>query len=147
MKKFTDTIIESTIKWLIPAIFGFLGLLIGSIYSDLIPILLPTIIQQLPKPVLLKLLTVAIILFFLLFIVASAIYLHFNRKLKPKFGVLWDKNGEPYCSIHEKPLTRHKVKLKEDKVETGLNCAECGNLPLINDEGERLTLPEAKKLL
>jgi hypothetical protein len=147
MSKFIDTIIESTTKWLIPAIFGFLGLLIGSIYSDIIPVLLPAIIQQVPTPVLLKLLTVAIILFFLMFLVSLTLYLQSRKRLKPKFGVLWDKNKEAYCTIHEKLLTRHKVELN-GRIETALDCAACNKtIPIINDEGKRLTLSEAKKLL
>jgi hypothetical protein len=70
-----------------------------------------------------------------------------HEKLKPQFGVLWDKRGEPYCPIHEKPLIRHKVKLG-GKIETGLNCTECGKtIPLMNDAGKRLKLSEAKRLL
>jgi len=71
-----------------------------------------------------------------------------RKKLSPNFGVVWDKNNEPYCPIHEKPFARHKTKINENMV-TGLDCAKCNNksYPLITDEGKRITLVEAKKLL
>jgi hypothetical protein len=82
-----------------------------------------------------------------LVILASYIYLCFmlHKNLKPKFGVLWDKNNEPYCPIHEKPLARHRVKLN-NKSETGLNCSKCSQTyELVTDDGKRITVPEARK--
>ena len=68
-------------------------------------------------------------------------------KLRPKFGVLWDRNKEPYCPICENPLARYKVRLS-GKTETGFNCANCDKrFSLITDEGKRITVIEAKKLL
>lgn len=87
----------------------------------------------------------------LLYLVLLASYvflcLKIRKNLKPRFGALWDKNKEPYCPTHEKPLTRHKVKLG-GKIESGLDCTKCNKtIQLINDEGKRLTLSEAKRLL
>jgi len=88
----------------------------------------------------------AILLYLIL--LASYVLLCFRirKNLKPRFGVLWDKNKEPYCPIHEKPFTRYQVKL--EKIETGLRCNKCDKtVKLINNEGKRITLVEAKKLL
>ena len=84
-----------------------------------------------------------------LVLLAAYIFLCFKirKKFKPKFGVFWDKNKEPYCPIHEKPLPRHKVRLR-GKIVTGVGCVKCGkNLHLITDDGKRLSLEEAKKKL
>lgn len=90
----------------------------------------------------------AILLSALLLVASFVIYFHLKIKLIPKFGVLWDKkHGEPYCPVHEKPLARHKTKIGDDPA-TGLDCRKCNeSYPLMTDEGKRLTLPEAKKLL
>jgi hypothetical protein len=145
--KITESIKESTTKYLLSAILGVLVLLIGSIYSDLIPIILPSIIQQLPKTVLLKMLTLAITLFVLSLGLSWVIYIHFKTKFIPKFGVVWDKNGDPYCPVCEKPLAKHTVKI-DGKIEAALHCVKCDrSLALITDEGNRISLIEAKKLL
>ncbi len=145
--KITESIKESTTKYLLSIILGVLGLLIGSIYSDLIPIILPSIIQQLPKTVLLKMLTLAIILFVLSLALSWVTYIHLKTKFISKFGVVWDKNKEPYCPACEKPFAKYEANLG-GKIQAGLYCAKCNKtLPLITDEGKRLTLIEAKKLL
>jgi len=74
--------------------------------------------------------------------------LKIRKNLRPKFGVLWDKNKEPYCPIHEKSLSRHRTK-RNGKTVAGLNCPKCNNqsFPMITDDGETLTLEEAKKQL
>ena len=92
--------------------------------------------------------TATVILLYLV-LLASYVFLclKIRKDLKPRFGALWDKNKEPYCPIHEKPLTRHKVRLG-GTIASGLNCTKCSNtIMLIDDEGKRLTLPEAKILL
>ena len=83
-----------------------------------------------------------------LILLASYVYLCFRirKNLKPHFGVLWDKNKEPYCPIHKKPLARYKVKL--ESVETGVKCTECNeNYQLMTDAGKRISLVKAKELL
>jgi len=110
--------------------------------------LVPTNLQPLNAKIpMLTIATTAILLYLML--LASYILLCFKirKNLKPKFGVLWDKNNEPYCPIHEKSLTRHTVQLN-GKIEAGLDCTKCNkSVPLITDEGKRITLTEAKKLL
>ena len=145
--KITTPIKESAIKWLLSAIFGILGLLVGSIYSDLIPIILPRISQELPKVTLLKFLTLAIILVVLSWVLSYIIYIYSKTKLIPKFGVVWDKNKEPYCPNCEKPLAKHPAKF-EGNVITGVDCVKCKkSFILMTDDGRRITLIEAQKLL
>jgi hypothetical protein len=91
--------------------------------------------------------TMAITLYLVL--VASYVVLCFkiHKKLYPKFGVLWDKNKEPYCPIHEKPLSRHKTSIG-GKTIVRLHCVKCKEtLPLMADDTTTLTLEEVKKLL
>ncbi len=84
-----------------------------------------------------------------LIVVASYALLCFKirKNVKPKFGVKWDKNKEPYCPTCDKPLARHPAKL-ENAVITGIDCIKCNkSLILMTDDGKRITLIEAKKLM
>ena len=84
-----------------------------------------------------------------LVLLASYVFLcmKMRKNFRPRFGLLWDKDKEPYCPIHEKPLTRHKVQIN-GKIEAGLHCIKCNkSIPPITDTGARLTLSEAKALL
>jgi hypothetical protein len=86
----------------------------------------------------------AISFYLILLLFYILLCLKIRKNLRPKFGVLWDRNKEPYCPIHEKPLSRHKVGMN-DKIVAGLNCPECKqSFQIITDSGERLTLEEAK---
>jgi len=88
----------------------------------------------------------AILLYLVLF--AFYIYLCFklHKNLKPKFGVLWDENKEPYCPICKNPLGRHTTK-RGGSAATGLKCVKCKESLLLVDKGKKITLEEAKKLL
>ncbi len=108
---------------------------------------IPKILTLCGKIPILTIVSTAILLYLIL--LASYVFLCFKirKNLKPRFGVLWDENKEPYCPTHEKLLTRHKVKLG-GKIESGLDCIKCNKtIPIITDEGKRLSLSEAKKLL
>jgi uncharacterized protein YbaR (Trm112 family) len=86
-------------------------------------------------------------LYLVLLVSYISLYLNVHKKLKPKLGVLWDKDKEPYCPIHEKPLARHKTK-QNGQIVTSLDCKKCNQTyPLITDDCSRLTLEDAKKLL
>ena len=138
-----------SIKQILFPLSGAYGMLILSIYYDLVPIIFPKIVQKLPPILLMKFLLSAIALSVLMFVVSLFIYLHLKIKLVSKFGVLWDKNKEPYCPVHRIPFARHKTKIG-DSPGTGFNCAKCPPnhpYPLITDECKRLTIIEAKKLL
>jgi hypothetical protein len=66
---------------------------------------------------------------------------------KLKFGIYWDKNKEPYCPIHEKPLARRQVKIDE-QLKTGLTCYACKHdYWIIQDHGTVIYLGEAKELI
>jgi hypothetical protein len=145
--KITETIKENTIQLILSGLFAILGFLIGSIYSEAFQTILPTVLQEMSKTLILKMLLVAIIICVLLIALSFAIYFHFKTKLIPKFGVVWDKNKEPYCPTCEKPLAKHLAKF-EDNIIAGIDCVKCKkSFTLLTDEGGRITLIEAKQLL
>lgn len=143
-----EYIMKLTITKILLPLLGVYGILLLSIYYDLVPILLPVVVQEFPTKLLLKFLIAAIGLCILLFFLSFSIYFILKTKLVPKFGVLWDKKEqEPYCPVHKNPLARHKTKIGNE-IATGLDCRECDkSYPLIDDNGKTLTLIEAKKLL
>ena len=147
--KITDIIKEHSTKLILSAIFGVLGILIGSLYSQVIPILLPIIIQELPKPVLLKMLTAAILLFLLSTLAALFIYSHYRPKLVPKFGLLWDKNKEPYCPACRNPLSQYlKCQFSDEGTsEKVFWCVKCDKYIYLTYNGDVIELDEAKKML
>lgn len=127
-------------------ILEIIGITIGAIASAIViwvgyPI--QGYLEQLPVHLLTRIMVLLLIWSILL--LAYVIYLKRKHRLTPKIGVLWDKNKEPYCPIHEKPLSRHKVK-SSGKIVTGLDCRKCKESHhLMTDDGKLLSLEEAKK--
>jgi hypothetical protein len=145
--KLIDTIKESGTKLLLSAIFGVLGILIGSLYSDVIPIVLPIVIQELPKTVLLKMLSVAILLFSLSILASLFIYFQYKPKLITKFGVLWDKNKEAYCPSCQTPLSEGTHFNSAADNYYYFKCFKC-KIPIrLKHNGKNILLDEAQKLL
>ncbi|MFQ5714169.1 MAG: hypothetical protein ACE5GU_09065 [Candidatus Scalinduaceae bacterium] len=67
-----------------------------------------------------------------------------NINLKPKFGVLWDENKEPYCPACKTLLSQS---VSEFFKNVQLECIKCEeSLSLINNDKE-ISLEEAKSLL
>jgi hypothetical protein len=143
--KIIDTIKESTITLLLSAIFGLLGILIGSLYSEIIPIVLPIIIQELPKSVLLKMLTTAILLFFLSIAAAFAIYLKYKPRFIPKCGVLWDKKKEAYCPACEIILSEYWE--QESPPFYGFRCKKCGADIRLMHQGKSISMSDVQKMI
>lgn len=141
--KIIDTIKESATKYTLSAIFGILILLIGAIYQDLLPILYPEVIQNLPKEVFLKITTLAILLFVLSSVLSLFYYLKSRTKLIPKCGILWDKNKEPYCTACEKPLSEYYF----SDPYYGFRCIQCDKDIRLMHDTKPISLPEAQKLL
>jgi hypothetical protein len=152
--KIIEKITESTIIYLLSGILGLLGLLIGSIYSDIIPIILPSIIQQLPKVMLLKLLTVAIVLFVLSSALSLVLYLRFRSKLFPRFGILWDKKTEPHCPSCKNHLSNYGTYLEPGNYKgiasgkyLGFYCIQCKENIYPVFDGANISLDKAREFI
>ena len=94
--KIIENIQTNMIKYIISLILGVLTYLLLSVYADLLPNILP-MLQGLPNTTIAKICIVAIILFVLSLVMTIVVYLQHRPTFKPKFGILWDKNKEPYC--------------------------------------------------
>jgi amino acid transporter len=141
---------EATTIQIVSALFGFLILLFGSIYSDVLPIILPIVIQELPKTVLLKIASLATILFLLSAVLSLVFYLKLKNKLHSRFGVKWDKEKQAYCPTCESLLTRYSA-YKNDSGKIlyfYFQCLECkSSVYLKDDSANHLTLQDAQKQL
>jgi hypothetical protein len=79
---------------------------------------------------------------------------HTGRELKSSFGVFWDSSLNPLCPVCKTPLTLSRDKLIY-RIDGGVplplpepHCLKCGKvISLHDDEGNYLTLSEAKKRL
>jgi hypothetical protein len=144
--KFTETITSTTITLLLTSLSGLFGILLGSIYSEIVPIILPTLTQQLPITVLLKILSVAIILFFLSVVLTIFVYLNYKPKYKARFGILWDKDKQAYCPSCKTLLSNYQPFVHSSvKTSYMYNCIKCDRMIPINDKGMPITLEDAIK--
>lgn len=138
-----DTLKESAIKQLISSIFGVLILLIGSLYLDIIPKIFQYLIPNVSKEAILKIGTLAILLFFLSTALSIILYCKLKNKLKPNFGVLWDKNKNAFC-----PACKIHISSYDKKIPPSFFCCNCDkSLPLVTKTGKSITLEKAIELL
>jgi hypothetical protein len=66
-----------------------------------------------------------------------------NRRFKLMGGYLWDREGNPYCTVHRTPLVRWK-----DSGHMYETCPKCGGHPaaFANDAGKEIVREEAVKM-
>jgi hypothetical protein len=149
LMKIIEKIKEVTTIQIISSLSGVLILLIWSIYQDVLPLILPTIIQQLPKIVLLKGLIIISAFILLLVALSLSLYLKLKTKLTPKFGIFWDKNKEPYCPACEKPLSQYGPYNipNTNKIVYSFRCVKCDKHISLTYNGNYIKLEDAKKLL
>ncbi len=145
--KIIDTIKESTTKHILSAIFLVLGILIGSLFSETIPTLLPIIVQESSKSALLKMLSLAILLFFLSIAWSFIVYFEYRAKLTPKCGVLWDKNKEAHCPACDNLLSEYYVIQTSSIRHYKFKCIQCNKEIFLMYNGDPISLFEAQKLL
>ena len=95
--------------------------------------------------------TILIVLFWLSILsVAWLIYLLNKIKLKPRFGLYWDKENNPYCPSCKSLLSNYYEDSLYSKIDPHFICIKCGsNKPIhIRDEnGNRMHLYQAVYLL
>ncbi len=146
--KIKDNILSEAIKQLVSAISGVLILLIYSLYSDLIPIIAQKVIPNVSKQVLLKITTLATVLFILSAVLSFVFYLKLKIKLIPKFGVLWDKNKETYCTACQVPLSRYTEDISPSgKKSYFFRCVKCDKVLYLVDDGIPIRIQDARKRL
>jgi len=136
---------EHITKILLSGIFGILGVFLGSMYHDLPQTYLQTILEPIPKQLLLKLLLAATIIIFFLVALSFFFYTKSKTKLTPKFGVFWDKNKEAYCPSCEKLLSEYSEHHSPAICE--FRCIKCSTSIRLMNMGNFISLSEAQELL
>lgn len=117
----------------------------GAIYFEVLPIILPSLIEQLPKTLLLKILSVLSVAILLLILVSIALYLKLRKKLISQFGILWDKNKEPYCPACEIILSEYHEQNAPPIYE--FRCIKCNAHIRLMNFGKSISLSDAQKFL
>ena len=117
----------------------------GSLYSDIIPKISQYLIPNASKEVLLKITTLATILFALSVALSLVIYLKYRKKLIPKLGVLWDKNKEAYCPACEIVLSEYQE--QDDPPIYEFTCVKCNAHIRLMNFGKSISLSDAQKFL
>ena len=142
--KLIETITNTTITLILSALSGLFGILLGAIYSEVVPIILPTLTQKLPITVLLRIFVVVLILLALSIALSIFIYLKYRPKYKARFGALWDGNKEPYCPSCKTYLSGYTENPPDGYY---FWCHTHKDYVFIHNNGVPIPLLEAQKLL
>lgn len=122
-----------------------LTLLVGTIFWQVIPLLLSPLWTRLSTPALQRILGLSLLS--VLALLAYVVFLHrkLKGKLRIRFGLYWDRNANPLCPACQSPLTGYTI---TDVGAAFLACVKCNQrIALRRDNGESLTLPDARELL
>ncbi|HWN11993.1 MAG TPA: hypothetical protein VNO50_22380 [Pyrinomonadaceae bacterium] len=138
-------IVEATASELTKKAIALLLPLLSTLVLALVPPLRDRILPVLPKPLLAVLLGLTLSLnlalgFYIL-------YLSNGRKLKPRFGVVWNRSLTPFCPVHKEIALANWGNLGTHEPQ-GYICPEGPHvIPLQDDEGNYLKPADARKLL
>lgn len=128
----------------VKGLFAASLLLLGVIWAALPTEVWNTVSNATPK----RVLWAALGLFVIIVILESAYVLNLKRKykLKPRFGVLWDRALTPYCPVHKHIALSNWG--NPSRGPHGYICPEGEHvIPLQDDEGNYLKPLDAKKRL
>ena len=108
LKIIKEEALKNVTKYSVMAILGMIGYLILNILEVLNP-LWDKLIPELQNKTLVNLLGLSIIVIFIMSIYLAWLLFHKSsnkstNELKPKFGVYWDKEGNPFCPNCKKLL-------------------------------------------
>lgn len=121
--------------------------LISALILAVVPQVRDRILPVLPKPVLAVLLGLSLSLNLALFFYVLHLSRIVSRKLKPRFGVNWDRELTPYCPVH-KEIALAVWGNAGKRGPHGYVCPEGQHvIPLQDDERNYLTPEDAKKRL
>jgi hypothetical protein len=141
------TIKEHMVQNILSMILGVLSYLILSVYTEVIPSILP-MLQGLPNTTILKIGIAAIILFALSVVLSIVIYLKYKPKFTTKFGVSWGKDKEAYCPSCQVPLSDYREQKRESGITSYIfHCFKCDKIIPLTHNGSPLKLDEARKML
>lgn len=124
MKDLKTKAIESSVTSIVSLIVGAIGASILWLFSD-IPSAILSIFSTLSNKVLIKL---SIGLFAVCLLEAVWIYSR-RTKLKPCFGILWDKGSNPYCPSCKKSLVNYGTYADASGFyDRGFQCLACNKM-------------------
>lgn len=135
----TTELTKKIVLLLLPLMSGIVLAIVPQVRDRILPVL--------PKPVLAVLLGLSLSLNLALFFYVIHLSRIVNQKLKPRFGVNWDRELTPYCPAHKDIALAAWGNLGE-KWPHGYICPEGPHvIPLQDDARNYLTPADARKLL
>jgi DNA-binding transcriptional ArsR family regulator len=140
-----DGIKEKVQEHLIKSVLALIGLLVGVIWAAIPSERWQQVSAATPKRVLWS----ALGLLALGCLLETAYIAHLRRKskLKPRFGVLWNRSLTPYCPVHKEIALANWGNLATHGAH-GYICPQGPHvIPLQDDEGNYLKPSDARKLL
>jgi|GEM_PF-2765952 len=140
-------VVETVTTELTKKAVALLLLLLLTLVVVLVPQVRDRILPGLSKPLLAVLLGLSLSLNIAFFL--YALHLRDRRKLKPRFGVLWDRELTAYCPACSKTVSymRQPDALPFSNA-WGFQCVQCGSfIPLNDDDGRSIEIADAKRLL
>lgn len=124
--------------------------LLLQILKELLPLVLPSILQNSPPKLILLLLVLSMLGNLILL---TLVILNRNKKLKLKFGIYWDNETDPnpYCPICKAPLQVDERAFTFNEVNLGslkLTCLKCEKpIPIRDDNSQYVPFKKAKELI
>jgi len=135
---------SKVVSWLIPAILGAIATTLLWLFSDF-PSIILSLFAQLSTQVLSKLTIGLFLLSVVLLIWIYFLQRNLKTKLKPFFGMLWDKTGNSYCPSCKNLLTNYGTYFSDTGY--GFRCLHCKDIVYLRSEENPLQLSEAKEIL
>lgn len=136
--------IEVSIGYIAAAILGAIGAALLWLFSD-IPSVILKLFGILPNTVLTKL---SLGLFVVCLLEGVWIYILRKRsqtKLKPCFGILWNKDTDPFCPSCKTLLTNYSNRGSSNDPSWGFKCIKCDTvISLKTDNNQKIDLQMAK---
>lgn len=150
LKEIKSKIIESSISSIVGLIVGALLTTLLWLFSD-IPSAFISLLPVLPNTTLTKLSTgLLLIVLFEAFWIYS-LRKRLKAKLKSSFGMLWDRDANPYCPACQKRLTNYRVDYAESLMirgAPGFKCLSCDRIVFIEYEPDTYyDLPKVKQIV
>jgi hypothetical protein len=131
MVNIKDTILETIIKYSVISVLALSGAGIGIALNELGYLFLSKIYPDISKKLLSGLLLIVSVLFLIMSAYSIHLYKKNSKKLFPKFGILWDKDLNPYCP-HCKGLLVYYP--PDQETQCSFECTKCESHRMIADE-------------
>jgi uncharacterized protein YbaR (Trm112 family) len=149
MSKFWDKFLEHlthlSVSSLIGLLLGCIGTILLNIKDPLKKIATQVIYYDTNQTIILTFLILLVVTIILLSFLSYYFYKKQKEKLKPYFGIFWDNNANPYCTVCNIPLS-YSTKEKMDSCY--IYCPKCKKkFPIHGNFGHVLNIEKVQEYI